>query len=191
MNYVVMSVPTRRGVVEYLRQHIPNLIVVEDDGSGIMVTHQRALRATNGEPFVLLEDDVLLTQNFVVKAETVIAERQDDVITFFSRRKDDLTLGSRYMNPMAFYMAQCLYFPSGVGPAIADYHAISPTIEKDPTASDRVIAAWCKQDGRKIWISVPSLVEHLPLTSAVDTRRSKNRQSLTFSDPENTGNPIL
>lgn len=186
-----MSVPTRRNVVDYLRSHIPGLQVVEDDGRGVMANHQRALRATNGQPFVLLEDDVLLTRDFTAKAEAVIAERPDDVITFFSRRKDDLTLGSRYMSAMGFYMAQCLYFPAGVGPAIADYHPISPTLTKDPTASDRVVAAWCKHDGRNIWISVPSLVEHLPITSAIDSRRSKNRQSLTFTDPANDGHPLM
>lgn len=185
-----MSVPTRRNIVEYMKRHVPDLIVIEDDGRGVMANHQRALRASDTDSFILFEDDVLLTRGFIAKANAVIAERPDDIITFFSRRKADLTVGSRYMNPMEFYMCQCMYFPSWSGDLIADFHSTSPTLVKDPTGTDRVIAAWCKSQKRKIWVSVPSLVEHLHVASAIDPRRSKNRQSVTFVDPEMDGYPL-
>jgi len=110
-----MSVPTRQPILDYLHQHIPDLAVVTDDGCGVMQNHKRALCHTDGEPFVLLEDGVLLTKGFQGKVEAVIASRNNDVITFFSRRRDDLRVGSRYTSAMAFYMAQCVYFPHGVG----------------------------------------------------------------------------
>jgi hypothetical protein len=139
------------------------------------------------DPVIRLQDDIILTKNFLAKAEAVIAEHPDDVIQFFSMRKDDLTFGSRWCPGSTYLMNQCFYLPAGVSRQLIDFYW-SPTwaryYETHPTADDSMMATMFQSQRRKYFLHVPSLVDHQKTRSVVNPRRSSSRQSLTFIDPE-------
>ena len=112
--------PSREPWVTYLHRHIPELEVSWDVGKGIFDTFLRAMRMPKDrEGCVMLEDDIILTKDFVVKARAEIEQRPTEIVKFFSRFKDDVTKGSRYMNGRSFSMTQAYYLPPGMAGRIA------------------------------------------------------------------------
>lgn len=181
MRYVVSSVPERVQYIGPIRAQIPHLIVVRDRLRDAMETFRRALSSSE-EATVFLEDDILPTSDLPAKVEAAIAEHPDMVINFFSRHKDDAAKGSRPLPGGGYYYSLCFYLPPGYGKQIADYWRRWPG-RLDPnsqTATDTMLGAWLKSRGERYWQHVPSLVQHRPIVSAIDKRRSTKRQSATF-----------
>ena len=157
--------------------------VVWDQVQDSMETWMRMLRTAGEGPGIFLEDDIELTPNWRTKIEAAIAERPDDVIQFFSIRKKDLELGSRYEAGRNFSMNQCYYLPPG---AASDLLAYAPGWLLDhpesPNAYDWVMRGWMQRDRRRYWMHVPSLVQHKKWRSVIDPRRSSGRASVTFEE---------
>ena len=182
------DVPT----VPYYKRHLPGFTFVEDHGKGAVETWLRMLRTIEDGPAISIEDDVILTRNFVVKSSLAIAEHPDVLIQMHSRTKEDKERGSRWRAALSFYNNQCLYYPPGYIPGLLEWCASSDGValfERDPTGYDRAMAFYMQATGQRYWNLVPSLAEHLPTTSNINPRRSRYRYSTTFVDPETEGHP--
>ena len=187
MRYIVTAIQERAENVEYLKTHIPNLEVVWDVKQDAMDTFLRGCKAGFGSAVVRLEDDILLTKNFTEKAEKFISLIPSHVIQFFSRSKDDLTIGTRLKPGGTFSMNQCYYLPMGVAEDLVRFYDSAEwqaRKSEHPYAYDTMMAHMFRLQKRPYVLCVPSLVEHAQILSRIDKRRSKFRQSKTFTDPE-------
>ena len=192
MRYIVTAIQERAAFVRYLKQHIPHLEIVEDRERDAMETFLRACVEANNEPVVHLEDDIILTRDFLPKLEAEITAHPHDLLQGFSRSKYDLDLGSRWKAGASFMSSLCSYLPEGVSSEIIAYQKSKEWLAlKKPSATteavgyDWMIAMMLAQSKRRYWLRVPSLVEHTPgLVSMISPSRSKYRQSTSFTDPE-------
>lgn len=184
---IVTAVPERAATVEYLKHHIPHLEVCWDQKRSLMDTFLTACQMAGNEPVIRLQDDIILTKDFTAKVERVIAEHPEDVIQFFSMRKADLTVGSRYCLGSTYLMNQCVYLPAEVSRQLIEFYwspAWAPFYESHPTADDSMMAEMFRIQKRKYFLHVPSLVDHQRSRSIVNPKRSSARVSITFQDPE-------
>lgn len=189
---IIRAVPTRRAWVEYLTARLPHAEVLWDENfanptmdgrAKSTASYLRALQVSGGDPCIHMEDDIILTRNFLAKVEAVIASRPNQLIQFFSMRNADKTKGSRW--DRSFSMNQCFYLPAGYGTLLLDYlprwHRAHP---EHPGGYDLAMNAWLKSRKEAYWLHCPSLVDHRVCQSVADRRRSHHRQSLTFREAD-------
>jgi len=178
---IVMTVPESPWTA-YLQARIPQLEVVMDTTRNHFDTFLASLAHQGEDPALRLEDDIVLTKQFLAKAEAVIAMKPRAVIQFFSMRKDDPTAGSRW--DRGFLMNQCCYFPAGYATELLEYaEAWRPAYPDHPSGTDLMVQHWLKGRKEPYWLSVPSLVQHRNTKSRIGAR-STYRQSQTFRDPD-------
>ncbi|NBQ17947.1 hypothetical protein EBU24_06545 [bacterium] len=170
-------------MIKYLKARLPHAEWCIDYNKDGFANWNKAMLLAGNDPCVHMEEDIILTVNFVEKLEKAISEHPNDLIQFFSMRKKDITEGSRWDNN--FLMNQCFYMPAGFSLDCYNYNDEWDKEEraKNPAGWDLMMDRWLKARKRKYWIHVPSLVEHRIAKSAVDKRRSSKRQSKTFVDP--------
>lgn len=173
----------RRECIKYLKRHLKGAEFVWDTTRNAYTTFLAALHKAGADPAVHMEDDIFLTRDFRVRLEDAIGLRPDAVIQFFSMRKKDLTVGSRWEMGSGYMMLQCTYFPAGLSKALLDYGEVWPERETHAGGPDSLVAAFLKDRRMRYWIHVPNLVEHRVMKSLIDPRRSSRRQSLTFENP--------
>jgi len=178
---IIRAVRDRTEFIVYLQSRLPQAEWCFDKTRNAMDTFLSAMEMAGDEPAVHMEEDVILTRGFVEKLEAAIAERPHEVIQFFSMRKADLTIGSRYDGN--FMMNQCFYLPAGMSRKLLEFRPEWKQADKHPTGFDILMADYFKSVRLKYWLHVPSLVEHRVCKSMIDPRRSSKRQSLTFEDP--------
>jgi len=181
---ILMTCKGREKYRDYLVSKIPNLIVIQDNDKAAMEAYFNVLRAAGTGAYIHLEDDILLTTNFEAKIKKVIAEHRSEVINFFSRRGDDLTIGSRHVSGGSYNYNCCVYFPKGYAAAILKYSDTwwPANKQKNPTGLDTIIADFLKQNKLGYWNQVPSLVQHRDGVSAINPRRPNLRISKTFKE---------
>lgn len=180
MKYIIRLMPEREKFLPEIKEQIPNLIIVRDKTRNAMDTFLDALEAAGEDAAVHLEDDIILTNNFKKKIERVIADHKNEVVQFFSRRKKDLEVGSRYEPGSSFIYGQCFYLPDGYSKMIREYYPSWERKEEHPTGLDYMVADFLKSRKERYFLHVPSLVDHRAVTSLIDSRRSRFRQSKTF-----------
>ena len=185
-----MAIEKRAHIVEYLRRHIPGMEVMWDRGGNAREAWLAVMRSLGTDAGVVVEDDIVIAKGFCSKIETAVNERPGELIQFHSRMKDDITIGSRYRAGSTFCGNLTVYFPAGMAAELVEYSKITGRWETDPTGYDLVMADYMKGKKIRYWNYSPSLSDHLPLTSAIDPRRSKHRRSTTFQDPETEGLPV-
>jgi len=190
MRYICMAIEKRAHIVEYLRRHIPGLEVMWDRSGNAGAAWVSVMRSLGTDAGVVVEDDIVIAKGFCSKIETAVNVRPSDLIQFHSRTKEDLIVGSRYRAGASFYNNQTIYFPAGMAAALVKFSETSARWENDPSGYDRVMADYMHENKIRYWNHVPSLSDHLPVTSAIDPRRSKHRRSTTFQDPETEGLPV-
>lgn len=184
---IVNTCKGREQFVEYLKERIPDLIVNFDDftdtgkfKSTAFFNYQRGWKLAGSDATVHLDDDILLCNNFTKKINEVISQRPNDVIQFFSMRKKDLEIGSRYENGANFMMQQCYYLPKGMSESIYNFSNEYYNKTNDKYCpSDGCMAEFFKRNKVKYWIHIPNLVDHRVAKSMIGNRSSK-RQSKTF-----------
>ena len=164
------------------RGSIPNLIIVKDKTLNAYDTFQMALAQGCGNGTVHLEDDIILCKDFYSKITKIIDEHSNDVIQFFSMRKDDLTIGTRYISGSKFLMGQCFYIPESISKSLYIYSYNWERRKEHPTGLDTMISDFLKLNKISYLNIVPNLVNHKYLKSRIDSRRSTKRQSLTFKE---------
>lgn len=163
------------------RQEIPSLEICRDRKHDAMDTFRLSLEMAGADACVHLEDDVILCEDFVKRVEAEIRKRPDDVIQFFSMRKDDLTIGSRYIPGRLFCMNQCYYIPAGMGVELLAYMDRWTRYDEEPNAYDYLMADFFKERRIKYWNVCPNLVDHKAVKSRINPKRSSKRQSFTFA----------
>lgn len=178
-NFIVRTTSVGGHDLAEMKNAIPGLIVMVDYNHDAMKNFLNAITYSDS-PCVHLEDDVILCDNFYEKITSIIAAHKDDVIQFFSMRKDDLTIGTRYIPGSRFMMNQCFYLPQGMGIEIADFWKTSPRQSEPGAPYDLLMADYLKAHKIKYLNWCPNLVDHLECKSRIDSRRSSRRQSLTF-----------
>jgi hypothetical protein len=142
----------------------------------------RALELSGDGPSIHLEDDIILCPDFEAKLAAEIAARPDRVINGFSRRKEDLTIGSRWDG--RYGGALCTYLPPGYPQQIIDY--VPTYLEQKGQEPDGMVELddlvdyWLKSRKEKHWIVVPNLVDHVVGPSSVQKIRNHGRISKTF-----------
>lgn len=164
------------------QEMIPNLMIIKDKTRNAYDTFQMALAQAYGSGAVHLEDDIILCKDFYNKITKIINEHPNDVIQFFSMRKDDLTIGTRYILGSKFLMGQCFYIPESLSKDLYIYSYNWERIKEHPTGLDTMISDFLKLYKISYLNIVPNLVNHKCLKSRIDPRRSSKRQSLTFKE---------
>tara|TARA_R110000796_G_scaffold241528_1_gene363148 strand:+ start:422 stop:979 length:558 start_codon:yes stop_codon:yes gene_type:complete len=181
---IIKAVPIRAQFIKYLKLKLPNAEWCFDKNNSAFDTFLRSLDMAGNDPAIHMEEDILLTKDFEIKANSVINQNQNKVIQFFSMRKKDITEGSRLDNN--FLMNQCFYAPKNYSKMMLDYFNewSKQNLKTHPTGTDKMVCDFLKSRREKYLISVPSLVEHRICRSIIDPRRSSKRQSLTFINPD-------
>jgi GR25 family glycosyltransferase involved in LPS biosynthesis len=180
MMYLIHCVESRRELVERIAQQLPaaETKICTDYSGNAMKGFLYALTAIDRAPCVMLEDDVELTRDFTAKAEQAIAERPNTIIKFFDLSK--IKTHSRYEPGGKFCSSCCIYLPAGYALVILDFYGIWPRKAEHPTYYDYLIGDFLKSRREKYYVHCPSLVQHLPVVSVVNRKRSRFRQSITF-----------
>lgn len=178
MRIIIRAVRERQQFVDYLTEKLPHAEWCFDQTKNALDTFASALQMANNDAVVHMEEDTILTDNFIEKLHTAIQEHPNNVIQFFSMRKADIEVGSRWDNH--FLMTQCFYMPPTYSAQLLTYYPTWEAKKLNPGWFDVMVQEWLKLRREKYWIHVPSLVDHRVAVSAIDKRRSSKRQSKTF-----------
>jgi hypothetical protein len=163
-----------------LRREAGAAKIVWDVSRHAYLTFIDALRCARPGPAIHMEDDAILTARWRAKTEAVIADRPGEVIQFFSRRRADVTTGSRAEPGGNFSHTLCFYVPGALAGPLAEFVPEWDGRADDPTGTDLAVAAFLAARRASYWVQVPSLVQHQAWTSAIGPGRSTRRQSETF-----------
>ena len=178
----VMRTTLSRDLTGY-KEEIPQLELCVDTQKNAYFNFCKALEMAGNDPCIHFEDDVLLCDNFVEKAMKEINEHPKDVIQFFSRRKDDLRIGSRYINGSQFSFNVCFYLPEKMGLEMLQVAREWWAEKGDASvAYDWMMADFFKARKIKYWNVVPNIVDHKIGRSLISPKRSSRRVSLTFQN---------
>jgi len=188
MRIIVKTCAGREHLLPYLERHLPSRaeFCFDDTGAGAMGCFLKALELAGSDPCLHMEDDIVLTRDFESKVGEVVQAFPDAPIQFFSMRKADLTVGSRWEPGRTYLMNQCHYLPAGMGQSIYwHWHLWAEEKKaKHPNGTDALVQDYLASNRLRYWLHCPSLVDHRKVVSAIDPRRGKtNRQSFTFTDP--------
>jgi len=180
---IIKAVPQRQDCIDYLSRHLPDALFCMDEKQDAMDTLLRSLEMAKNEPCIHMEEDIIITKDFLSKAIKVITTKPFNVIQFFSMRKKDIEVGSRW--DRNFLMNQCFYAPPQYSGQIKDFAEKWIILNKPDKGhgTDTMIRDFFKVRREDYWIHCPSLVDHRVMKSAIDPRRSSKRQSFTFVDP--------
>tara|TARA_R100001460_G_scaffold41330_5_gene76923 strand:- start:2714 stop:3295 length:582 start_codon:yes stop_codon:yes gene_type:complete len=187
MKIIIGTVPSRIEYHSYLKKKLPNAIWIFDHNrDGAMSTYKKKLVKLQNECGLILEDDVIFADNFMTKIEHEISKRPNDFINFFSMRKADFEIGSRYYSD--FIGNLCVYIPKNHSNKILDWHEqywVPANYEGNmsTSATDLFLRSYLKANKIKCWLVVPNLVNHRVGKSVIDPRRSSKRLSKTFIGP--------
>jgi hypothetical protein len=190
MKIIINTCAGREKFVEYLTSIIPNAIINYDDfppeAKGKMTTtawnnYCRGWKLAGNSPCLQLDDDIILCDNFIEKVEAVVDTFKNDVVQFFSMRKKDLSVGTRWEAGATFLMQQCYYLPAGMAKEIHEFSSEFYDYTQEITCpTDHVISDYLQKNKKRYLIYVPNLFNHRVAVSAIDKRRSSKRQSFTF-----------
>jgi hypothetical protein len=175
---IIRAVPERIEFVQYLKARLPNAEFCMDRKKDAMQTFFDALDMAGDGPAVHMEEDILLCENFEKRLNEEVTRYPNNLIQFFSMRKDDLTVGSRW--DRKYMMNQCFYLPAGYSRELRKYWNVWPKRHVELNGFDIMIADWLNTRREPYWIHVPSLVQHRECVSVINHRRSSKRQSFTF-----------
>lgn len=188
-----MTTPTYIMSVPWLQERVRRTKQLRDDIGAIIVWDQtqnamdtfRTMLATivaeGGAGCIILEDDIILCENWRERVEQVIAAHPGQICQFFSMESEESArrLGSRECLGSGFIANLCVYLPAGYAEELlAHSYVFVEENPKDATANDFVIRDWLKRRKEKYWLEVPSLVQHeSQWRSSVNARRPRGRRS--------------
>lgn len=150
--------------------------------------YQSAWQIVGDSAAIFLEDDAYLCNNFIKRAKAEIQKRPNEIIQFFSRRKHDVPLGSRYLPMSKFSSNVCYYLPDGYAKDLLSYsylyYIALPDDRFHSAPADEMMARWGGERKYKYWNVVPNLAQHLGHKSQVNPKRVGGRISKTFQEWE-------
>lgn len=146
------------------------------------------LRTVGENAALVMEDDIQLCSDFLSKAQEVIEANPEVLVQFFTLKPSDVERGSGMRAPSSFLSNCCVYYPEGMAHDVVRYYENSDDWSsghsKHPTGQDLLVREYLVKTKQPYWLQIPTLANHLPVTSAIDSRRSKKRQSPNFEDSE-------
>ncbi|GHT33517.1 hypothetical protein FACS189434_07820 [Bacteroidia bacterium] len=185
--FIIRTCKQRNGRFEHYQKFIPDLLECYDNFEGENTSMQNMRKALimaieRRKSAVFIEDDIILCNDFYNKILAEISKYRYNVIQFFSMRKDDLTIGSRFIAGRKYLMNQCFYMPLEISRLALKYFDEFEQNRTDNNigGTDSLIQYVLKKHKFWYWNVVPNLVNHIDGVSAIDKRRSSKRQSLTF-----------
>lgn len=111
---------------------------------------------------LVLQDDILPCMNFIPTVEKAIELLPDQFITFFttSQACEVACIEKKsWYQLTTWFMAQAYVMPTNlIGPMLA---WMDEYIKPDTKEDDFRFAIYCFYNGRKVWGTAPSLVEHI------------------------------
>lgn len=130
---------------------------------------------------VLMEDDIVLCNNFKEEIEKVIEQYPNTIINFFTSPERYFTTHYR----SSFSYNQCTYFPKGMTKELADgmmkmYHP-EETPGKPRQRYGSLLSIVLQESGIPHLVYRPALVQHIDATSTFDGLRLK-RNTIYFKD---------
>lgn len=144
-------------------------------------TYLKSCEMGLGDDSLNMEDDIILTSNFLEKVMEVINKTPGKVITFFTLKQS--IKETTEMPGKTFCMMQCVYQPAWFNKGILEYYPLWKETEKGKQpghAIDYMAADFMAEKRVTYILHQPSLVQHQELKSRIDPRRSSKRQSKTF-----------
>ncbi len=197
----IVAHPDRRNLVGRIAPICkPDVIVWDSDGSGCEANHLRLLNymvdATNPLPpdpwAVVLEDDVILNDDFLDQMRMVLHFAPTPVVSFYLGR--NFPHGGKYdwQNRIAARISQDVSFYTAESLLSAQGYAVSFTYLADIVAAippnlpiDEAISVACQSKGILVSHCRPSIVDHLDGPPIITERpdgqpRDKERKAWLF-----------
>lgn len=193
MRYIVQCGRGNRQYVDAMYEEIPNLEEMHDDKETLAYADKMNCTVPMAgfmdcmkvyESHIHLEDDVILCKGFKNKIENIIAQAPHIPMRLFSRPmdKDGGWSTKKGWN-------QCLYLPEWALRGIVhhfetvwwqnEYNRLN-----DKNAFDYVIHDYLMSVGQKMWVAVPSLVEHAEGSSSLGSRPRIRKAGIFIDDME-------
>ena len=187
IRYVIQAVPGRQKWVKELQDRLGgcrSFVYYDMCRQPVKAFIGSLLVVDNDSGHVHLEDDAMLCSRFEVQVEEAVEQYEDSVINFFAGLSK-----KREMKPMEvpgrkYLMAQCTWFPKWFPMEFAQWFQENrqAVLEAAWSGMDTLVAEFLKATGRKYVHWWPSLVQHRPGVSMIDSKRSKFRQTNHFAD---------
>lgn len=179
MKYLIQNVPQRD--VSILKDQLPNAIVYLDTKKQPLKSFIKTLELAKKDDSIYMEDDIILSKDFIKDTNRFIKPNSHYVINFWTLKKsvNQTTL----MAPSSFMSNLCVYIPNKHIRGIIDFYNKGwARINEHPTGMDLLVRDYLVSVKQSYWLYQPSLVQHKKIVSAINPRRSKYRQSITFKD---------
>jgi hypothetical protein len=153
---------------EYVRailEVFPGTLVIEENVKkpDQLGTYRRCLI---DEPHMHFENDVFLAPDFVERAKAMIKRNHQHMCKGFEQKLK----ASGYYPPSHWHWNQCVWFPKGYGPKIAEYTFEYAKIKEPPYDYDTVIRYFLTGRRESFWLESPSLVQHVVGPSLIKGR---------------------
>lgn len=174
MKYYVRTMPGRKDVLpDYFEK------IIDTEGRYVK-SYIDALYKISDYDAVLVEDDIVLCNNFKEEVEKVIAQYPTTIINFFSNPERYYTTHLTEL----FGYNQCTYFPRGLAKILADemmkiYIPEENTIYKQRYG--RLLGVSLENLGIHHLVYRPCLVNHIDGTSTFDGKFNQ-RNTIYFKD---------
>lgn len=173
--------PERKHYYDELNKEIgENVEWCFDDDKNAMNTFLKSMKMAGDDCCIHMEDDIILTTNFIERINSIINKNKNNVIQFYSMRKNDIILGTRFERGSTFSSNLCFYLPKEYSKMIYDFYEVWERKEEHPTGYDLMIADFLKKRKEKYLLYVPNLVDHKQGVSMINKRRSQFRKSTSF-----------
>lgn len=118
---------------------------------------------------VLVEDDIILCNDFKDKIEKVIIQYPNMIINFFTRPMEYFTTNITD-NPIRFN--QCTYYPKGISKKIADI--MLQLVKNNTICGYDVIESWAMKKLNLVYVQYrPCLVQHNDIKSIINSNTPK------------------
>lgn len=125
---------------------------------------------------ILLEDDVILCNDFKERIEQVISDYPNDIINFFTL---PMTYFTTHITDDFFKFNQCTYYPKGISKVIAEKMK-NHLYENIPYGYDTIEGWSFKEMNLSYLVYRPCLVQHIDYKSLIS--KSHHRRSPYFID---------
>lgn len=170
----VMSDAVRRADLVTLRRRIGRpVIVIDGDGLGLWPAVRRAwqtLMISSGTHALVMAEDMLPCRRFYDLATAALEARSDSLVNFFTPRLETLVAPARERGVHWGLGADATWGGSVAMPRewIGEFlrweaEMISPDYPHD----DGRLALWAIETGREVWVTVPSLLQHVGASRSV------------------------
>ena len=176
MLFLVRNIPNRKLHESYNQINYQLLTDYKKDPINHFID---SLKYSGGEPFVLLEDDLVLCNDFEKEVCAVIEKYNDDIINFFSDAGIYIKVGYR----QSIRWNQCTYYPKGVGLKLAEKMEQYPQdFDKSHGVYSILETRAVKELNLKVLDYRPCLVQHLDMDTSLFNKTTHSRRSPFFID---------